>query len=103
MPDDERYLRMLREKRDQIAAGLELVAVDSETIGNKYTNCTWGLCSKEIDGIKRGKKQTCPLQTHGERMGCFHRCLVFQQGLSNRTTALRRYDNHIAALTKEST
>lgn len=103
MITDERYLRMLEEKREQIANGIELVAVDSETIGDKYTNCTWGLCSKEINGIHRSKSQTCPMQTSDNSMGCFFKCLVFQNGLKNRDKALRRFDERIAQVKKALT
>lgn len=44
---DHEFLAALRRMRDRIADGIELVAVDSEEIGNKYTHCSWGMCSED--------------------------------------------------------
>lgn len=76
-----------------------LKAVDSTTPGDKYTECSWGLCRSEglypdpnshiwpTDFIERGRSAPlrhltlCPMdkRDEGERfMGCFYHCRVFQ-------------------------
>lgn len=42
---DDRYLEALKRIRNLIASGFEFKKDYSNEIGNKYTYCTWGLCS----------------------------------------------------------
>lgn len=102
LPDD-RYLVALERQRARVATGLPLRAVDSNTPGDKYTECTWGLCSGEREAwpdaqdhmwpdqfISRGRvapeyraeHQTCPLDKRERPVtsmqGCFYSCRIFQ-------------------------
>lgn len=107
MPDD-RYLAALKRFRTQIAEGLELEYLDSTAMGDKDTNCSWGLCSdrKEswpdatdhvwLDGfIERGRVaprrlqrwQLCPMDSEADEqgrkapkspLGCHARCRIFK-------------------------
>jgi hypothetical protein len=43
----ERYVAALERQRARIAEGLELVYWDSRVIGEKETQCSWGLCSTD--------------------------------------------------------
>lgn len=42
---DDRYLAALKRIRAHIAAGSSFTSDDDDTIGNKHTECSWGLCS----------------------------------------------------------
>lgn len=42
-----RYIAALERQRARIAGGLELVSFDDETLGQKATHCSWGLCSQD--------------------------------------------------------
>jgi len=44
---DERHLAAMERMRERIASGVKLDAVDSETTGDKYTDCSWGMCSMD--------------------------------------------------------
>lgn len=106
---DERYLAALKRIRRQIAGGLGIEAEDSTTPGDKYTTCTWGLCSKMpqqwpdeedwlLDKPIRGmisakyqrEGQLCPMDRNLEPearsefdgdypSGCFYRCRIFKR------------------------
>ncbi len=45
---NERYKAALNHIKSQIEGGSELIAIDSTDIGDKYTHCSWGLCSCSI-------------------------------------------------------
>lgn len=117
---DERYLVALERVRAQIADSSELSSYDDETIGNKDTSCTWGLCSSHkeqwpdaedhhwpwqftnqgrVAPLYRDNGQHCPFDTDQDidsrASGCFYRCEIFQHGLRSRTQALRLYDRTI--------
>lgn len=115
---DASYLRALERNRERIANGLELNAVDSITPGNKFTEASWGLCSKEaelwpdkedhlfpdrmgtdIAATKyREYHHVCPMDTR-ERgaMGCFYTCRIFQPKYVTpfREEAIALYDQRI--------
>lgn len=101
MPQD-RYVAALVRQRKRIVGGLKLQGEDSTTPGDKYTECTWGLCSRERaawpdaqdhlwpdEFMKRGRvapkylqqHQKCPLDrrpTNDTDMnGCFYTCRFF--------------------------
>jgi hypothetical protein len=97
-------------------SGLELRAVDSDTIGDKYTHCSWGMCSEDLEQWPDvedhlfpeefperispkylGPGQKCPMdrRTGGEGWGCFYSCRVFQDGLKDRAVALKLYDEEL--------
>ena len=105
---NDSYKKVLVRLRDRIANGLELNAKDSTDSGNKYTECTWGLCSDEKQTwpdakehlwpdlfLKDGRvapryrttEQLCPMDTRepgGDEFamlqGCFYTCKVFSRG-----------------------
>lgn len=120
---DERYLAALKRIRALIANGINLVAEDSDVMGDKFTHCTWGLCSDRKSHwpdpedhlwpdqfVEHGRvapkyrdtdKQECPLCVPHEGSGfkgCFYRCRVFQRKMKTptREQALRLYDEAIA-------
>lgn len=127
LPDD-RYLAALRRQRDRIAAGVPLVCVDDDTVGNKVTSCSWGLCSDDAEAwpeaedhlwperfCREGRvaprylqtHQPCPFDTRAPEggPGCFHACRVFQRKYRtpDREAALALYDVTISAAAARST
>jgi len=119
-----RYRMALVRLRQRIADGIPLVYEDSTTIGDKYTICSWGLCSVDpeqwpdagdhmfpvdfIDdgriSVNRGYQQPCPIQRNAEDRGavgwgCFSECRIFLRGpMPTREEALAFYDRRIAAI-----
>lgn len=115
-----RYLAALKRMRDLIAAGKALLAIDDETPGNKSTECSWGLCSREqvawpdaedhlwpdqflkgrIAPKYRNDPHSCPFSKGNKTTGCFYDCRIFQArrpaNLPTRAEALRLYDEAIA-------
>jgi hypothetical protein len=113
-----RYVLALARLRQLIADGIPLVFQDSTMTGDKYTRCTWGLCSRDMVAWPDAKdnlwhwgyanpkyrtwKQKCPWEdrlecdTSAEIMkmkGCFYRCRIFQnKDAPTREEALERYD-----------
>lgn len=93
----DQYIYALTKLR-QIVAHVPLRAYDDTTIGDKSTECNWGLCndSKEVWPIgrpHRQKHQPCPLdRERREHIGCFYRCHIFQRGWRNREGVLYLYD-----------
>lgn len=116
-----RYQVALARLRRLIAEGLPLVYEDSTTLGDKYTHCSWGLCSRDVaawidaedhlwpdqfranDRVApkyRTGKQRCPWDQRQEsqndkemQRGCFHSCRIFkQQPAPTVGEALIRYD-----------
>jgi hypothetical protein len=87
--------------RARIADGLDFVAWDDTTPGNKDTHCSWGMCSNDVEqwpdaddhtfpddfeGYQRVAPRDapggCPLDRRTgtedeQRWGCFYRCRVF--------------------------
>lgn len=126
LPHD-RFVAALRRIRQQIADGLELEHEDSEQFGNKFTHCSWGLCSRNkkqwpdaedhlwpgefVQGGRvapryRTDTDECPFAGPQESktswVGCFCRCQIFQRKLPSQEYALRLYDQRIAEHTRES-
>jgi len=112
------YAKVLRILRKKIDTGLSLSCVDSDTIGNKYTECSWGICMETPDNYPDESMRirpelmahnrvaskfppegfNCPLDKHPEdRWGCFYRCRAFQGGI-NREQALALYDETLKQL-----
>lgn len=105
---DDRYLAALRRIRANIAARSPFTSDDDDTIGNKHTECSWGLCShrKEdwpcmedhlwpnqfreqgrVAPLYRKKHQLCPFDrrmTAGTvddlamSQGCIYTCRIFR-------------------------
>lgn len=118
LPQD-RYVAALRRQRDRIANGLPFDAVDSDTIGDKFTHAAWGLCSDDpaawpdaedhlwpdqfeqhgrVAPKYRAEHQRCPIQSKGGASGCFYSCLIFKNrmGPKSRDQAVALYDAAIA-------
>lgn len=95
-----RYLLALERMRERIAGGLRLEFEDSTTTGNKYTHCSWGLCSEERAAWPDAEDHIWPQQFEREGRvapldipspgcpmdrregkddgnGCFYTCRVF--------------------------
>jgi hypothetical protein len=100
-----RYQDTLRRIRGRIAAGLPLDLDDSNTIGDKHTHASWGLCTDDArsypdvndhvfpEQVKAGrssprdppKQATCPFDRGRFKpdsfdqghSGCFYRCMLF--------------------------
>lgn len=114
---DDRYLAALYRQRDRIIAGAEFKAVDSDTIGDKFTEASWGLCSDEREAWPdredhlwpeqfdqgrvapkyRRNHHRCPMdrrQNPGAN-GCFSTCRIFKGGEINagkRAEAIELYE-----------
>lgn len=100
-----RYLLALKRIRALIAAGEPLVTADSNEIGNKYTHCSWGLCTEDkviwpdkedhtwpedfvsygrVAPLSTDECHSCPFDWRGPgkagefRNGCFYTCKVFR-------------------------
>jgi hypothetical protein len=103
MPDDL-HLKSLKLVRELIASGEELIYYDDTTVGNKHTECSWGLCtdskvaypdpemhlwpdqftnSNRVAPKYRKKHQKCPFDIRDPDKitmnGCFWTCWVFQR------------------------
>jgi len=92
------YLLVLRRILEKAKAADKVRAVDSVTIGDKYTYCNVGLCTdspevwtrelntfpdqypERVSPRSRGydKEVYCPLSKECKSMGCFYDCVVFQ-------------------------
>lgn len=55
-----RYQDLLRRQRARVASNEELSMVDSTTIGDKYTEASWGLCCNDKEGYPTAMDQTFP-------------------------------------------
>lgn len=115
-----RFVAALKRQRERIASGLKLSKEDSDEPGNKFTTCTWGLCSDEKEAWPdaedhlwpdqfesagrvapkyRGKGHACPMSRGNRSDGCFYDCRIFQKRDGERVTkevALALYDAAIA-------
>jgi hypothetical protein len=112
-----RFQDALRRMRARIASSLELRAVDSTTPGDKYTHCSWGMCSLDAnqwptanehiwpdDFDDRGRvarrnlpaDARCPLSNPIKNHGCFYGCAVFTHKLKDREKAIALYSAYIA-------
>lgn len=126
-----RFQEALRRMRRRIADGLELELIDSRTPGERVTCASWGMCSRDPDQwpseddnlfpadfvrsgrvVPRDLPETgrCPMDLADPddasvqilgRVGCFHRCLLFQGAHQDqperiRLHVLNRYDATIA-------
>ena len=95
--------------------------IDSTTIGNKYTDCNWGICSEDpnvhpepamhtfpqdfadhqrISSLPLFAKVQCPMRKGKNISGCFYQCRVFQKNLPNpsREQAIHLYETIIRNL-----
>lgn len=113
-----RYQDALRRFRDKIEKGAPFDAEDSCAVGDKYTSCSWGLCSCRNaadwpdandhlfpeDFVQRGRispryrdrDRACPLGAATESQGCFYQCRVFQHRQPpSREEVLKLYDELI--------
>ena len=122
---DPQYLAALGRLR-KIIESRKLKYVDSDSPGDKYTECNWGLCSdlKELwptpelhtwpyDFLNNGRvapigrgKYCCPMDTRedgGGGNGCFYTCRVFQRKhkTPSREEALALVDAKITNAGKE--
>lgn len=110
-----RYVAALKRQLARVEAGVALSASDCDTPGIKSTDCSWGLCSHEIDAwpdaqdhlwpeqfvkadrvapLYRRKHQKCPLDRRElaseDPNGCFYSCRVFSPNKGD--LAVRRID-----------
>lgn len=115
---DAQYLAALKRNRERIADGQPFEAADSDTIGNKYTEAEWGLCSASrelwpddtnlfpdipdrFDPKYRRNHHRCPMDKRDKpgRNGCFYSCRIFKGESVNgnkRDLAIKLYDEQIA-------
>jgi hypothetical protein len=114
----DRYIAALKRIKDQIINGSKLKYEDSNVTGDKYTTCSWGLCSmyreqwekediirKFNSGLVQTKQQDdnqpCPMDSkqEGEVWGCFYRCRIFQnlKNLPSQEETVRLYNITIKA------
>lgn len=117
-----RWQDALRRMRATIARGSKLSAEDSTTIGDKYTTCSWGMCSdsdaqwpdpddhiwphlfeRDDRVAPRAAPGGCPMDKRTgtdeeSRWGCFYHCRVFGKEIKkdDRKRALELYDETIA-------
>lgn len=93
-----RYILFLERMLKRITEGLKLKYFDDDTIGNKSTHCSWGLCSEDreawpdaqdhlwpdqfprrIAPLYPRDKQKCPFDYREKHdgQGCFYTCRFF--------------------------
>ena len=119
-----RYLAALIRIKDQIINGSRLKYDDSDAIGDKHTEASWGLCSgskhqwpdKEdrlfprdypLAILHRTSGQSCPMDMQPDRKygpdGCFYFCRIFQQlnNLPTREEAIQLYEIQIEKIKGE--
>jgi hypothetical protein len=106
------YVDALKRFREAIANGEKLEYFDDTTIGNKDTQCTWGLCcsdkkmwpkdarlfDRDPISIKyRKANHKCPMDKRNKDhdFGCFYHCRVFQGPKPTRVEALKLYDEEL--------
>lgn len=116
---NERYLAALIRFHGAIKNGAPLKYFDHTEIGNKDTQCTWGLCDltsemwpdkedhlwphlferdNKASPLYRDKGQMCPMDTRegNHPDGCFYHCRVFQavkdDYIPTRREALKLYE-----------
>ena len=124
----EEFLGVLERILESIKSGAELTCVDSTTIGDKYTRCSWGTCSFDKDHFPYPELQLfpqdfvdegrvapleepegahCPLRQRkpGDSpsvcsSGCFYQCRVFQPDrvTPSREEAIQIYEEAIRQL-----
>ena len=124
----EQTLTILKKLRTAIAQGMPLEYEDSEQTGNKYTYCSWGVCTDSTEIYNKAEYHTfpksfdengrdsalslakgvlCPIllerasDTESDKLsGCFWRCRIFQHKFKtpSRKKALELYDEKITAL-----
>jgi hypothetical protein len=122
---DDRYLAALYRQRDRIIAGAEFAAIDSTTPGDKFTEASWGLCTREPEAWPdrddhlwpeqfdegriapkyRTENQPCPMQRKGGGTGCFYSCRIFKGSeitAAKRAEAIELYEAAIGAARKAS-
>jgi len=102
----EQYRDVLLNLKSLIEVGEPLIQEDSSVIGNKYTHCTWGMCTDNqavyfdphihifpkdflddgrVTPIDRPPGLPCPFDEQSRRQagdflehyGCFYRCRIF--------------------------
>jgi hypothetical protein len=119
----ERYIEALKRFRAFIVAGGKLEYYDDTTLGNKNTECTWGLCcedpkmwpekmdhtfphSFEAEGrstpLLPPEGHGCPMDKREKksRWGCFYHCRIFQGPRPTREEAIKLYDLSLERLRK---
>jgi hypothetical protein len=112
---DDEWKAALKARREQVATA-PYEAVDSDTIGDKYTHASWGMCAR--DGWPRGlarpegrpyagdlrsqqNHHRCPMDGRrrpgllGWKWGCARACRVFRGEVTarHRKRALALYDD----------
>lgn len=121
---DNRYLEALKRIRKSIADGCPLMFCNSDTIGDKHNECSWGLCSDDPQHwpdpedhlwpdqfVKNGRvapkylkvHQPCPMDRRMQAgnldiNGCFWTCRIFRSKKNPKPTreqALALYDEAI--------
>ncbi len=118
---NDRYLAALYRQRDRLIAGLEFEAVDSDTMGDKFTHASWGLCSRDAGAWPdaddhlwpdqfeqygrvapkyRKGGQICPMQRKEGPFGCFYSCRIFKTGEISRKTRQRAIELYEARIGK---
>ena len=126
--NSSRYLAALNRQKTRIEGGLELVAWDDDTPGNKDIHCSWGLCSRDraawpdaqdhlfpddfaqhgrVAPLYRNAPHRCPMDRRtGPDVGgsgCFYDCRIFRANnkrpAPTREEAIKLYDEAIAAVT----
>lgn len=115
----KRYVLALKRQRERIVNGLPFFAEDSEAIGAKSTEASWGLCTRAKEAwpdaedhlwpdlfINNGRvapkyrRHRCPMdQRNGSHAdGCFYHCRVFKRQIKSgdRAKVVEAYDQQIA-------
>ena len=98
---DAQYLKIMNNLKAFVNSGAKLSGFDDNTIGDKDTQCTWGLCGDNVkvypdadmhlwpkDFPKRiapkylQNHHRCPFENPNAKdqiSGCFYRCRFFQE------------------------
>jgi hypothetical protein len=112
---DKTYYESLLRLKERIENGLSLNYEDSTVIGDKYTVCTWGLCSDDkeqwpdpdmhlwpdqftndgrVAPKYRENHHLCPFDTRNPNddemsliNGCFYTCMIFQRKFKTKPNA----------------
>lgn len=99
---DAEYLRAMANLKAFVEGGAALSGFDDDTVGDKDTQCTWGLCGdnrkvypeptmhlwpnqfpRRIAPKYLETRHRCPFEDPNgkdQSSGCFYRCRFFQQG-----------------------
>jgi hypothetical protein len=118
----QQVLDSMKRQLEAIKRGKPLDTENSDAMGDKHTECSWGMCTEGEDVFPKGQglrmfdderrpkyrasmfnteyALECPLREGINESGCFYQCRVFQRNKKTptREEAITLYEDRIAKL-----